>query len=234
MTTSVDEVCIAILKNPKPLVFIDTCTILDVIRVLHRDSIPDTYTEYALKIIDRCAQNDVWLITAENVPEEYANNIDTVVKEAQIAIKKTNSAIQSLQHFQSITSNQTMLLEDFAALNLQTVACNISDKLLSSCIPIRRENDYVLKAAIRVRGYIAPAQRGKAEYKDCEIVECFLDLASKLRTQKYINNIIFVTSNTKDYGCVGKLHTPLENQFQAVDAEYANSLDHALHLCGIN
>lgn len=233
MTTSLEEVCRKILENPKPLVFIDTCTILDAIRVLHRDSIPDSYTEHALKLIERCSQGDVWLLTAESVPNEYADNVDTVVDEAEKAISKIHRSVQALARFHSLTTKQAIPSQDFTLFKWQAIARDIADKLLSSCISIKREDEFVLKAATRVTGYIAPAQRGKAEYKDCEIVECFFAIAAKLRDQGYSNKIIFVTSNTKDYGSIGKLHVPLDAQFQAVNADYTNTLNHAIHLCGI-
>jgi len=80
----------------------------------------------------------------------------------------------------------------------------------------------------RVRKLEAPARKGKLEPKDCEIVECFLELCQELRGAGFNEKIIFVTANKDDFGSHNDLKSPLDTQFSSHQALLINSVDHVL------
>lgn len=232
MTTSLNEVCNVILNNPKPLVFLDTCTILDVINALHMDSLPDDYIELAVRLARLHQNNDLLLVTALNVKEEYDDNIDTVVKTAETKIKQIARHLKVMHSLHDSIVGTLVIPPDFNSFSLPSHAKNITNKILDECHIVERLDEYTRRAGDRLRGNIAPARQGGREFKDCEIIECFFDVSKKLRDAGFNESIVFVTSNTNDYGKAGKLRSPLDESFEELRAEYANHINHVLRICG--
>ena len=75
-----------------------------------------------------------------------------------------------------------------------------SKALLDACIVVAPDDVHVVGAMNRVKRNLPPAQRGKAEPKDCEIYELFFSLCRDLRAQGMVLPFVFASSNTKDYG----------------------------------
>lgn len=234
MITSVDEVCNTILKSPKPLIFLDTCTILNVINALHLMSIPEKYIEHANQLIGLQKKGLIWLTTSENVTEEYSDNIDQVSKTAEKSISDITRHVKVMQSFANTLTSTSNVATEFSSYRLHSHAKSVADNLLNVCSIVKRKPDYSVRAMARVRKNLAPARQGGGEAKDCEIIECFYDLANSLRNRNFKSPIIFLTSNTKDYGKTKELKPPIDTEFTAIKAEYANYIDHALHLCGIS
>lgn len=116
----------------------------------------------------------------------------------------------------------------FSDLSISSKIRSLSEHFLKSCRSIERTNDHTLKAMQRVRKLEAPARKGKLEPKDCEIVECFLELCQELRAAGFNEKIIFVTANKDDFGTYNNLKSPLDTQFSSHQAILINSVEHVL------
>jgi hypothetical protein len=75
-----------------------------------------------------------------------------------------------------------------------------------------------------MRNGIAPSSKGKPEYKDCHIVEHFLELARMLRSGGLTEKIVFVSSNTEDYGKGPDGRPPLDAEFRAVQLQFVTDI----------
>lgn len=105
---------------------------------------------------------------------------------------------------------------------------SFSESFLNTCLCLERKDEHTLRAMQRVRKNEAPARKGKPEPKDCEIIECFLDLCQCLRTKGFSGRLIFVTANKDDFGSGKELKSPLDRQFSDTGAELINSIDYLL------
>lgn len=232
MKASIDEVCSEIIKIDKPLLFIDTCTILDIVRVLYRDEIPNSNTDSALKIIELSQQGELQLIIADKVEEEFSKHIDATINSVEKEISNLNKRVVSIAQFQESISKMQLNISDLNSLKCHNEAGSVAKKLLEECLTIKRNDTYIVNARKRVEAGQAPAKRGKAEQSDCEIIECFFDMCLKLRHKNFMERITFITSNTSDFGSIGKPHSPLDSEFQEADANFTTGLGHALYLNG--
>lgn len=231
MFIEVDEVCTAITDRPAPVLFLDTCTILDVLRAPCRETIAVEEISAAMALIRLNGQPTpgVWLVTNETVHGEWTTNLDTVKTELERETKKIERLRSRLVDVVDIVYARTHEVgHRVEHLNLSKHLENLSRQLLSVSQKVRIADSHSLNAMNRVRKYMAPAGRGKQEAKDCEIFEAFLDVGRTLRSKGFAGSICFVTANSDDYGKPMEPKNPLGADLLAINARYVGSLTWAL------
>jgi len=90
MFISSTELSEIIISAPAPVLFLDTCIILDIIRSPFRDNISTNEISASLELINKSQLNNpsVWLVTNQIVYTEWKENIETVKIELTEEIKK--------------------------------------------------------------------------------------------------------------------------------------------------
>ncbi len=87
-----------------------------------------------------------------------------------------------------------------------------------------------MKAFDRVRLAKPPATKAKQSIKDCLIAESYLRLAATLRTGGFSRNMVFATSNTRDYQQDhASLHPVLRADFDSACLEFSPTWSAARH-----
>ncbi|EHE6926870.1 DUF4935 domain-containing protein [Vibrio cholerae] len=228
MYLTITQIVTELMKDEHPVFFFDTCSILDILNSLHLQGLSDSYASNMLELM-KINGSSCWLVSCQNVKEEWQDNIDFVLSTMDKEIKKLDRSVSSTINVANLVLGANYSLPPkFASLKLSTKVRTLSESFLSSCRCIERTNAHTLKAMQRVRKLEAPARKGKLEPKDCEIVECFLELSKELRVQGFNEKIIFVTANKDDFGTYNKLKTPLDTQFSVCQASLTNSIEHVL------
>jgi hypothetical protein len=206
---SSEDISQRICNSSAPILFIDTCIFLDILRSPYRDNIHVEAISSALSLIKMSESNPckVWLLTNEMVQSEWRENIANVKQELEKEVKKLEHTREQL-----VAAANVILKIDHAhgqkmtSLNLHGHLENLSSNFLSHCLVIKQEDSHLVKAMHRVQKCLAPAKQGKPEPKDCVILEAFLDISRKVRKLGHSGKIYFVTSNSTDYG---KANAPL-------------------------
>lgn len=228
MYLSTNDVKADLLKKELPVLFFDTCSILDILNSLHLHNLSESYACSMLDLI-KLNEKSCWLVSCQNVHEEWHDNIDGVLATMDREVNKIDRSICSAIAVSNLLLNSNFSLPPrISSLNISTKVKGLSERFLHSCRSIERTTSHTLKAMQRIRKLEAPARKGKLEPKDCEIVECFLDLCHELRLGGFRERIIFFTANKDDFGTYGKLKSPLDTQFKAYDADLINNVDHVL------
>ncbi|MBU2986812.1 DUF4935 domain-containing protein [Saccharophagus degradans] len=210
------------------MLFIDTCSILDIINSLHMNSLSEKYAISALEL-SKLHGSDIWLTTSQNVREEWSDNIDSVIATMEREALKVDRNVSSMLTVSNTLLNASYFLpQKISSLNISAHIRSLSEAFLDTCLSLERKDDHTLRAMQRVRKNEAPARKGKPEPKDCEIVECFLELGHKLRAYGFSQKLIFFTANKDDFGTNRELKQPLDNQFSTINAELINNIDHVL------
>ncbi len=229
MFISIKEACERIADLPAPILFLDTCIFLDIIRTPHRDNIPYDNISSALAIANLSNDNPpkLWLITNETVHGELEANIENVKIELLREIKKQEEKREKLINCVNILFNKEFPYgQKLARLQLDDHLENFSKNIMQKCLVAQIEDTHSVKAMHRVRKCLPPARKGKQEAKDCEILEAFLDLAKQIRANGVTEKIFFITSNTDDYGKPDSLR--VKDEFNQINAGYINNLSWAL------
>ncbi|OQK29292.1 PIN domain-containing protein [Vibrio parahaemolyticus] len=228
MYLSITQIVAELLKDEHPVFFFDTCSILDILNSLHLQGLSDSYASNMLDLM-KIDGASCWLVSCQNVQEEWQDNIEVVLSTMDKEIRKLDRSVSSTINVTNLVlSTNYSLPPKFSSLDLSMKVKSLSESFLNSCRCIERTNDHTLKAMQRVRKLEAPARKGKLEPKDCEIVECFLELSKELRAQGFNDKIIFVTANKDDFGTYNNLKAPLDTQFSVHQASLTNSIEHVL------
>ena len=82
------------LKDEQPVFFFDTCSILDILNSIHLHGLSDSYANNMLELI-KINGTSCWLVSCQNVNEEWIDNIDAVLSTMDKEIKKLDRSISS-------------------------------------------------------------------------------------------------------------------------------------------
>lgn len=208
-------------QEPATVLYLDTCILLDIIRSPIRDTIAADSVQFAKLLLEKLNHNpkSLWLVTSETVALEWEEHADEIVKEVKREILKLESKrSHMLTAAKAATEIDYLHGQAVNRIDLAQTLKAISKSVLDACIIIPPEDVHSLCAMDRVKKYLPPAKRGKAEPKDCEIYEVFLSLCRDLQVKEV--ELIFASSNTQDYG--GKNSGGIAQELSTLNAQYAN------------
>lgn len=225
----------SITTSTAPVLFLDTCAILDVIRTPKQESIQNAVISVTNEIFIKASREpkQVWIVATTMVINEFNEKLETVEDELVQHVKKVDRELEKLR----ITANSLFSSSQIEPLKFQNLKIpdalrKIADNLLETSIIIARENDCKLRAGDRVIDGKRPSQKGKEEYKDCEIIEHYLEVSRQLRNRGFKEKCVFVSSNKKDF-CeknTTNIHPDLDTDFQEVGLEYVADIAWANYL----
>lgn len=225
MPISYADACSAISGEPSAMLYLDTCVFLDIIRSAVRENINSDSARFAQSLIAKSTSNprSIWLVTSATVEMEWHENVAGVLEEVEREILKLES---KRRHFLSAANATTNIQYQHGqverTLDLANKLKLVAESLLRGCTIVNPEDEHLLGAMNRVKQYLPPAKRGKAEPKDCEIYELFLSLCRDLRALGVASDFVFSSSNTKEYGEDNS--GGVQPELAIVGAKYASNL----------
>ncbi|MFZ5811701.1 MAG: hypothetical protein ACOY4F_06630 [Thermodesulfobacteriota bacterium] len=186
-------------NQPTPILFVDTCAILDILRLPFRENNPTTaksYLDSAQHALQLSKSNNLRIIILPNVPTEYSDNFQETKNELSRHISKSVQGLKVLEALHLSRANQ-LSVPNLLSIDTEAFLEKICNDFISNGIHIFQENTITLRATNRVIKSIPPSRKGTI--KDCIIYEHGLEICSLLRKQGFTEKIVFLTSNTKDY-----------------------------------
>jgi hypothetical protein len=223
------EVVDRILATPAPVLFIDTCIMLDVVRSPYRENVEADAARIfeALIQFSKITPPEVWLTTCETVESEWRNNIANVKAELEKEVLKLEQRTQRFWEAAKSANNILNIRElPKNTLKIEDTLESISESLLKRCLSIVPEDRDTLRAMQRVKKDLPPARRGKSEPKDCEIFEVFLRLSRALRNAGFKEKILLVSSNTSDYG--GQNEAGIRQEIESINGKFIANISWAM------
>ena len=217
-----------IAAEAKPIILLDTCGLLDIIRSISRRDIHSHTAISAQKIID--GDFDAHLVVYNYVVAEFNSHIENIKEEATHFLAEQKNKLTKIQEIGMTFGYTNCLVECFSDEQ------NILDKL--KCIPqgiidkgfiLDSDHECHKRAEVRVSQGVSPASRGKTEIKDCIILENYLELIRQLRDKQYLEKIVFLTSNKSDFGTPYKPNEPIDQEFRTLDIELLADFSSAIN-----
>ncbi|WP_210521289.1 PIN domain-containing protein [Hymenobacter terricola] len=232
---------------PAPIVFIDTCALLDLIRYIGREpaqaktsvlqttakgSQPATAQgiQTALRLLQasRQATGATHLIIHELVPVEWRDNVgktksivDGEIQNANMLVARLNDIGKLNPAYESTSFHLSDGLSVIAQLE------GLGEELQRGSKLVAGDRDCEYRAYQRSLRSEAPASKDKSELKDCTIIEHYLEVATHLSDA--CRPRYFVSSNKNDYGDNEmKLRAPLAAEFAEVGLKWIRDFS-ALH-----
>ena len=185
-----DKIATILSSETRPIIFLDTCVMLDVFRVVGRANSYTPFKAY-LKMAEKVKSHGVVIVYNETVQSEFRYNAPGVVKEQRSKIQNLNrcwNAFRSMKDKKEVYSEINLPEDKIIQAAEVTLRAIIKDAFIVMDYDdaLRSSYDAVLK-------HKAPAIRD-SQFKDAYIFRTCLDLAKKSGRQ-----VIFCSTNSKDY-----------------------------------
>lgn len=223
----------AIASAGRPVLCIDTCSILDIMRDPTRETVKALDRQAAIDLATAAENGKLACLMAEQVALEFADHDQSTQDEAARNLKKVREQIERINAISTIygapgTINLTHL-DDHVSRARQIVG-----RWLNQLIAVTPSPAIPGKAFARMNSLLAPAKRGKESSKDCLIYETYLESMTELRAAGVIAPMVFLSSNTSEYLTEAKiLKNEIAADFSTLNVAYAATMGHAKHLLGI-
>ena len=211
---------------------VDTCVILDILRDPTRETIRVHEHEASLALL-RAAETDKKLVilVAEQVREEFEENVDDVQTKAKRAIVKFRNRIDEINDLVGLYGSSGQI--DPSHWEDHELRCReVADRWLKVGDSISHSDQILSRATSRSIQARSPARKGKDSIKDCLILETYLERVRELREDGLSAPIVFVSSNTRDYAehSGAMVRNDIKNEFRSLELEYAPNMAAAKHL----
>ena len=231
---SCDDLAAQLATADTPVLLLDTCTILDVVRAPVRNQlgVHDIQAVHTLMGRTAGAPPTVSFVITEQVLQEFRDHIEAVETEALNALKKAaNEFAGILKRIRALCPGDRIPgAVDLLSLGLPQRGRNLSEQIIQTSFILADHDDEVVKAYDRVRLAKPPSTRARQSVKDCLIAESYLRIAATLHTGGFARNVVFATSNIGDYQQGhSSLHPELRAEFDSACLEYAPSWAAARH-----
>lgn len=213
--------------DDRPVLFLDTCILLDIIRATLRClGTPWVQSAADLRRLLSAEPPQCALVVASVVPAEWNNHAVHTRDEVRGHIVKIQD--QAYHFHEACTALGIPLgygLPSYPAANLQDRLFLLSRAILNLAIHLEPDGGCATRAVARVVAGLPPSRQG-GEMKDCVIVEECLELARQLRANGFARKCVFCTSNVNDYG---NPNPTLAADFAAVGLRFTLNLPWAVH-----
>jgi len=215
----------------RPVLFLDTCILLDGIRATYR-CLASGYVQRAagLRTMLTADPPQCTLVVASMVPKEWHDNAASVRDEVRAhLVKMQEQAVHFHEACGALGIGLTFGRPFYPGAHLADRLYDLSKALLDGSTCLDPDVGCMSRGVGRVVAKTPPSRQG-GEVKDCVIVEECLELTRQLRANGFARKCVFCTSNMDDYGDPGGgLHATLAAEFVAVGLGFTSNLLWAVH-----
>ena len=219
-----------LLERNQSVLFLDVCTLLDVIRAPFRNNMPcmETAIRVAAEVI--AGTLSVSLVLPSLFSREWNDNVDNVTKELTAWLHRHRQQSEVLSSLHQCLYQGPLSIPDVTAYGFEQSVQQICDRIIANSETVTRSSESERLAVRRVITRRAPASHGKQELKDCINFEEFLELGAELRKRGMAKRIVFASSNTNDYCEASHPRLEIVDDLNVIAAEFAVSLPHGYSL----
>jgi hypothetical protein len=229
---SIDDAVAQIQATGLPVLFADTCLLLDVIRAPRRRVELRGSAEAAQELLQlvtapptRCT-----LVVASFVPGEWLMRAEPETDSLRAHLARIDDEADYLHDFcGQMGITVPFPRPEYMTLLLAESLFDLSRRLLDSALRLDPDHDCIIRAHRRATSYTPPSLKG-GEVKDATIIEECLEVSRRLQAAGFLPKRVFGTSNRRDYCEAGShLHPLLAGDFLAAGLGFATSLPWAVH-----
>ena len=229
MKATLDIIVTKLVQNPRPVLFLDTCILLDILRTVERRTPRRADALLQLSTAQAAVPPALSCVTDELVRIEWEQGRAKVKQNAEQDLRSLGDRVTEV----STVINRVLPEQSvpFAALPVQPLADaldHIAAEILNRADEIQTEPACVASAVERVYQKRRPAQDGKL--MDAIHLEHCFELSRRLRARQWPHRIIFVSSDTV-FGARDRRndwHSELSSEAAMLQVEYVATLEAAI------
>lgn len=222
---SIGRIVAAISGSPAPVVFLDSCTLLDVVRAPLRNKASDVQVARLFLTSVQKTPKTVHLVIGSPTQTEWNEHIAKTESECANAIDCCN-AVAAVCGYMGMPAPPPL---PSGTGGLPAILRQLSADLLAAAVTMDHNASAMKRAINRIIASHLPARKGGTGAKDAVIVEHAVETTAQLRAAGFGQPCVFVSSNTKDFAAPSStnLNPALLAAFTPINLLYATSLTHA-------
>lgn len=223
----------AIASAGVPVLCIDTCSILDVMRDPTRETAKPHDRQAAIDLVTAVESGQLICLMAEQVAIEFSDHDQPVQDEAKRNLKKMREQVERINKLSAVFGAPGII--NLAHLDDHVIRARaVVGRWLANLGLVTPGHQVPAKAFVRMNAGLAPARRGKDSSKDCLVYETYLEVVSALRGTGVTTPIVFLSSNTNEYLTENKILKPeIAAEFDAINLCYAPNMSVAKNALGL-
>lgn len=227
---SIADTAARLVATGVPVLLLDTCSILDVIRAPERGRKLAGCVEAASELLAMATANPSGcnLVVGSFVPQEWNDNAQSELDRLTAHLDRLD---EYADHFHRLCGHLGITLgfsqPHYNASGLANRLHALSQQLLHTAIALDPHQDTILRSHARAAAKRRPSQKG--EVKDCTIFEECLEVCRQLQVVTFARKVVFCSSNTNDY-CEPRAtpHTEIAADCNAVGLQFTTNLPWAV------
>lgn len=222
--SAVADVAASIVAAGAPLLFVDTCSLLDIVRG-YRDAFTLDQAQATMTIIDLIEAGNLSLVLSEQIKNELNDNFLRVQKDGTASIRSLNDPVRKIHDIMIAFGGTGPAIVLPAPTDYETLANVVVARYLAKSSTADTTEAAKQKAGQRVITATAPAATGKQSYKDCLVLETCIETLAAARSLGFSAEAYFMSTNLAEYGDATKktLHPQLVPEFASLGLDFARS-----------
>ncbi len=230
---TIAEAAATLIADPRPILCLDTCDFLDVVRGFEEDG--NNHSAMVHRLVDPLisSANNIQPVITYLVRHEWEQNVDAVGKRASAHLRETDRRIaRVLNSCGHVEIQAAEPPANFASLPLVQALVELAERLMDRAMVLERDDPCVERALVRVMERRRPSHQGAI--KDSIHLEHYLEFSRRLDQARFSEPRLFVSGNKADFWeGPPRIHRELGGELHAVGLQFLGKLDAALGQLGI-
>ena len=234
--STIRDVVAVVREHPAPVIFVDTCTLLDLFRRDDKERQPRVPVEEVEAAADLLQLADagpglVHLVVPELVPGEFIDHADRIAGVLESWVRSVDDSQEWLGRVAALVGLTPAAVVCLHDLGVHARLRTLADELLAAAVVLDRDPACLERTIARLVGKRRPSH--KKEVKDSMNLEQYLEVSRRLSGLSPPVARVFVSSNTNDFATAPTstdLHPELQADFSSASLEYFTSLRRAVRL----
>lgn len=213
-----------IVQTDGPVVYIDTCSILDLIRG-QRDAFNGEQAEAAVYLIDLAEAQKLSIALPQQVMTEFADHIADIRKNGERSIDNIGAKVTQIFATMHAYGSAVQAMPQMSGVGYVAAADAVINRLMAVSVVSTTTPEANNKAMQRVVDGRAPAASAKQSAKDCLVMESVIETLSIARATGFTAPAYFLSANIAEYGDETRrvLHADLVPEFTALNMNFAKN-----------
>lgn len=223
---TIAEVAQQLTADGLPVLFVDTCILLDIIRAPLR-KIP-ACIQSAVELAEMQSKGRCRTVASSMIQNEWKTYEKAVTEELESHLTSHDQrAFAFHEACDAVKIPLSFAKASYQGVGLAAKLRDLSAGLLTNSLHLSPSDEAKSRATNRTLACVRPAKKGGG-LQDCIIIEEYLELCRLLHSGAFGKKKVFCSSNTDDYQSGRKLHDSLVGEFDLVELIFTNALHWAI------
>lgn len=185
--------------KPKPVVFWDTCALLNIIRFIYREKGDFGQKYNSIKhVYDQILSGNIYSVTSEIVVKEWNDNIDKTLSGFKLSLEETTKYHSAGIIVSNLLNARSDHSEPLIGKGLEQHLFKLVKDIIDETYYMAYDKEIAYDALQRTSGKTPPAGV-KEEFKDCAIWSTMVVFSKEMNTIDATKTKVFYTKNTEDF-----------------------------------